>query len=114
MNGQEILSPTQNITILLPTGIEAGSPPGGPTPPEPRPDPPLPEPPRRPEDPQPIVEEPPAIPPEVPSPVGDPPVDLPRPFGPGRRTPGVGAWGKINRLQPYKNREHRQIQCKNG
>jgi hypothetical protein len=114
MNGQEILLPFQSITCMLARGVEAGTPPEGPTPPEPPPDPGFPEPPRRPEDPQPIVEEPPAIPSEVPNPVGDPPTELPRPFGPGRRNPAVGARGRINHLRPCKDRGNRQIQCKNG
>jgi hypothetical protein len=98
-------SPAQNIAPPLATGVEAGASPGGPT---------IPEPPRRPEDPQPIVEEPPEIPPEVPNPVGDPPPELPRPFGPGRGNPGIGARGRINRLHLCTDREHRQIQCQNG
>jgi hypothetical protein len=114
MNGPDIPLPAQNLMPILPIGVEAGTPPGGPTPPVPPPDPPLPDPPRRPEDPQPIVEEPPAIPPEAPTPVGDPPPDLPKPFGPGRRNPGVGARGRINRLHECRDREHRKIQCKNG
>ncbi len=123
MNGQDILLPTQNMTPMLETGVEAGALPGDPTfpepPPDPRlpeppPDPGLPEPPRRPEDPQPVVEEPPAIPPEVPNPIGDPPPDIPRPFGPGRRNPGVGARVRINRIHECKDREHRQSQCVNG
>lgn len=119
------ITPGQDMTPMQTSRVEAGAPPGGPTTPDPPPGPklpdpppdlPLPDPPRRPEDPQPIVKEPPAIPPEVPSPIGDPLPDVPSLPGPGRRNPGIGTarHGWFQRIHAHKGREHRQILCING
>ena len=118
------IMPDQDRAPRFMSRVEAGAPPGGPTPPQPTPDPRLPDPPpdpqlptppRRPEDPQPI-DEPEEIPPEVPNPIGDPPPDVPSLPGPGRRNPGIGAvrHGRYQRARTGEDREHRQILCING